>query len=113
MLAALVNHEVRRKDKESSSSSTTTKTLTVRGISSNHQNGKGDVGKSKTGNHKLRKISVLSAKKKDIERLIIQGSRRRKDKNQMQISHMRIMILILTLQCYLSITSTIFLFKKI
>ena len=74
MLASLVNREVRRKDKESSSSSTTIKTLTVRGISSNHQKGKGDVGKSKTGNHKLkRKTNVLSSKNKDIGRLIVQA----------------------------------------
>ena len=33
---AIVNHEVRMKDKESSSSSTTTEALTARGIDSNH-----------------------------------------------------------------------------
>jgi len=43
------------KDKESSSSSTTVEALTAKGMSFIHQNGKRDVGKSTTGNHKLRK----------------------------------------------------------
>jgi len=49
--AALVNHEVRRKD-ESPSSGITTQALIA---SSNHRKSKGDVGKSKTGNDKLGK----------------------------------------------------------
>ena len=48
LMAALVNHEVRRKDKASSSSRTTAEMLIVRKISSNHQKDKSDVGKSKT-----------------------------------------------------------------
>ena len=92
--AALVNHKVRRKDKESSSSSTT-EALTAREIGSNHQKGKRDVGKSKTSITDWERTSMLSAKKKDIERLIIQGSRKRRDKNQRQISHRRMIVLIL------------------
>jgi len=47
--AAHVNHEVRRTDKQFSSSSTTTEAMTARGMGSNHQKGKGDFEKSKTG----------------------------------------------------------------
>ena len=47
MSAALVNHEVRRKDKQSSSSSTTAEAVTARGMGSNHWKGKGDFEKSK------------------------------------------------------------------
>ena len=53
--AALVNHEVRKKDKEFSSSSTTAETLTAKEMDFNHQNGKRDVDKSKTDNCKSRK----------------------------------------------------------
>jgi len=53
--AALVNHEVRSKNKASSSSSRTTEALTARKIGSNHRKDKGDVGKSKTGNSELGK----------------------------------------------------------
>ena len=52
---ALVNQEIRTKDKKSSSNSTTAEVLIARGIGSNHLNGKGDVGKFKTGNRELRK----------------------------------------------------------
>ena len=52
---ALVNHEVRRKDKTSSSSSTTAEALTAKGIDFNHRKGKRDVSKFKTGNRELRK----------------------------------------------------------
>jgi len=44
-----VNHEVRRKDKQSSSISTTIEAMTIRGMGSNHRKGKGDFEKSKTG----------------------------------------------------------------
>ena len=47
---------------------------------------------------------MLSGRKKHIRRLIIQGSRRIRDQNQRQISHRRMIVLILTLQCFLSIT---------
>jgi len=47
VLAVLVNHEVRRKDKESTSSSITTEALTARGFGFNRQKGKRDVGMSK------------------------------------------------------------------
>jgi len=61
---ALVNHEVRRKDKKSSSSSTTVEALIARGIFFNHQKCKGDVGKSKTGDRKLRKNQCTFCKKR-------------------------------------------------
>jgi len=98
--AALMNHEVRKKDKKSSSSSTTAEVLTARGMSSNHRKGKGDVGKSMTGNHKLRKNQCAFCKKKNIGRLIVQGSRMKRDRNQKQISHSQMMVLIQTLQCF-------------
>ena len=44
--AALVNYEVRRKDKQSSSKSDSAEVLTIRGRSSNKK-GKGDRGRSK------------------------------------------------------------------
>ena len=56
MLAALVNHEMRRKDKESSSSGTTVEALTARRIGFNHRKGKGDTSNCKIGNHKLKKL---------------------------------------------------------
>ena len=98
---ALVNHEVRRKDKEFSSNSTTVKALSARGISFNHQKGKGDVGKSKPDKRKLRNNQCASARK-DIERLIVQGSRKRRDRNQ--TLHRRMMVLIMTLEYCLSIS---------
>jgi len=52
---AHVNHEVRRKVNQSSFSSTTTEALTTREMGSNHRKGKGDVGKSKTDDYKLKK----------------------------------------------------------
>ena len=88
-----MKHDVRRKDKESFSSSTTIEALTTRGMGSNHRKEKGDISKSTTGNRKLeKKTSVLSARKKDIRRLIVQGSRRRIDRNQRQTSHMWMMV---------------------
>jgi len=48
-----VNHEMRRKGKESFSSSTITEALTAREIDFNRRKGKGDVDKSKTDDHKL------------------------------------------------------------
>jgi len=69
--AALVNLEVRRKDKESSSSSTTIETLTARVIGSNYQKGKRDVGESKLVIANWERICVLSARKKDIGILIV------------------------------------------
>jgi len=53
--AALVNYEVRKKDKQSSFKSTTAKAITVRGMSFNHRTDKGEFGKpgkSKTGGRK-------------------------------------------------------------
>jgi len=47
--AALVNHEVKRKGKESSSSSISVEVLTAKRVGSNHNKGKGDFEKSKTG----------------------------------------------------------------
>jgi len=47
-LAALVNHEVRRKYKQSFSSSTTTERMTARVMSFSHQKSKRDSEKSKT-----------------------------------------------------------------
>ena len=96
MSSALVNHEVRRKEKESSSSSTTAEALTVREICSDHRKGKRAVGKSTTGNHKLERTNVLSARKKDIERLIVQGSRKIKDNNSEANFIMRMIVLMLT-----------------
>ena len=62
MSVALVNHMVRKKDKESSSSSITTEALTTRGMSFNYWKGKRDVGKPTTGNLKLRKIQCAFCK---------------------------------------------------
>ena len=89
---ALVNHKVRRKDKVSSSNSTTLEALTARGMSFNHQKRKSDVDKSKIGSRELERTSVLSARKKDNVRLIVQGSRRKRDQNQRQTSHRQMMI---------------------
>ena len=50
---AFVNHELRRK--EESSSSTSAEALTARENGSNHWTDKRDLGKSKTGNHELKK----------------------------------------------------------
>ena len=51
MSTILVNHKVRRKENESSSSSTTAETLIARGMGSNYEKDKEDVGKSIIGNH--------------------------------------------------------------
>ena len=81
-------------------------------MGSNHRKGKGDVDKSTTGNYKLsKKNSVLSARK-DIERLIVQGSRRRRDKNQRQTSHMRMMVLILTNLYFYFLSPLLFAIQK-
>ena len=61
-LAALVNHEERRKDKAFSSRSTTVEVLTARGIDSNYRKGKGDIGKSKIDNRELRKNQCVFCK---------------------------------------------------
>ena len=61
--ATLVNHEMRRKDKECSFSSTTSEALAARRIGSNHRKGKGDIGKSKTDNRKLEKNQCVFCKK--------------------------------------------------
>jgi len=58
-----VNHEVRRKDKASSSSSTTAEALAARGIGFTHRKDKKDIGKSKVGNHELRKNQCALCKK--------------------------------------------------
>jgi len=46
---ALVNYEVRRKDKQFSSKSTLAEAMTARGMCSNHRKGNGDFEKSKIG----------------------------------------------------------------
>ena len=51
MSAALVNEEVKRKNKQSSSSSTTANAMTARGMCSNYQEGKKESEKSKTSGH--------------------------------------------------------------
>ena len=63
MSAALVNYEVRRKDKQSSFNGTSAETLTVRGRGSNRK-GKGEHRRSnfRPGFRDLKKNSVLSAK---------------------------------------------------
>ena len=48
---ALVNYEVRRKDKQSSSKSTTAEAITAREIGSNHKKGKRQFEKSKNSGH--------------------------------------------------------------
>ena len=102
--AALVKHEVRRKDNESSYISITTEALTAREIGSNHRKGNEMLVSSRLVIANWERANVLFARKKNIERLIVQGSRRRRDKNQNQISHRLMMVLILILQYYLSIT---------
>ena len=52
--ASLVNHELRRKDKEFSNS-TSSMTLAARRIGSNHGKVKRGIGNSKIGNRKLEK----------------------------------------------------------
>jgi len=60
--AALVNHEVRRKD-IFSFSSTTTEVMTASGMGSNHGKGKGDFEKSKTsGREDLKKQCIFCKK---------------------------------------------------
>ena len=62
---------MRKKDKAFSFRSTTAEALTTREIDSNHLKGKGDVGKSNTGNRDLERTSMFSIRKKDNKRLII------------------------------------------
>jgi len=99
--AALVNHEIRMKNKKSSSNSTTAEKLTARGNPI--------IGRTK----KMlvspwlvitnwERTNVFSAKK-NIGRLIVQDSRRRRGRNQRQPSHRRMMVLVLTLQYFLSL----------
>jgi len=64
MLAALMNHEIRRKDKASSSNSTTAEALTVRRVGSNHKKGKGDFEKSKNDNRENLKNQCAFFKEK-------------------------------------------------
>ena len=46
--------------------------MTARGMGPNHRTGKGEFGRSKTGSREdLRRANMLSAEKKDIERLIV------------------------------------------
>jgi len=61
--AALINYEVRRKDKQSSSNGTSAEALTVRGKDSNWK-GKGERGRSKFRSdfRDLKKINALSVK---------------------------------------------------
>ena len=49
--SALVNYEVRRKNKQFSSNSTTAKAVTARGMGPNHRKDKGEFEKFKTGGH--------------------------------------------------------------
>ena len=51
MSTALVNYEVRSKDKQTSSKNTTTEAMTTRGMGSNYRKGKGEFEKSKTDGH--------------------------------------------------------------
>jgi len=88
---ALVNHKLRKKDKESSIS-THAKVLAIREIDFNHRKGKRDI--SNTGNCKLRKNRRLSAKRKNTKKLIVQGTRIR-SQNQRLMSQWR-MFMILT-----------------
>ena len=67
-----MNHELRKKDKESSIN-TSVEVLPAREISSNHWKGKGVLLKLVIINWE--RISVFSAKRKDTEKLIVQGSR--------------------------------------
>lgn len=62
----------------SSSSSTTAEALIAREIGFNHRKGMEDVGNFKFGNRELEKITEPSVRK-DIRRLNVQNSRRRRD----------------------------------
>ena len=67
VLVALVNYEVRKKDKQFSSNSTTTEVMTVRGMSFNHRKGKGEFEKSKTEVHEdLKKNQCASYRKEEL-----------------------------------------------
>jgi len=68
---ALVNHEVRRKDKESSFSSVTAEALTARGTGFSHRKGKGDFGKFKTSDREyLKKYQCALCREEEHGRLI-------------------------------------------
>ena len=86
-----MNHELRKKYKESSIS-TSVEVLAAREISSNHKKGKRDI--SNSGNRKLRKNRCLSTKRKNTKKLIVQGTRIR-SQNQRLMSQWR-MFMILT-----------------
>ena len=91
------NHKLRstEENKQFSSNGTITETMTARGMGLNLRKGK-EFENSKTGGHEeLKKTSMLSTEKNDIERLIVQrSSRRRRSLNQMPTSH-RCMAMIL------------------
>ena len=106
--ATLVNHKVRRKYKVSSFSSIIAEALTARGIGPIVGRAREILVGPRLVIANWKRTSVISVRKKDIERLIVQGSKRRRDQNQKQTSHEQMMILTLTLQCYLSITSSVF-----
>jgi len=72
---ALVNHEFRKKNKQSSIS-TSAEILAARKFGSNHRKGKGDISKSIQVSRQLKKkISVLSAKRKNTGKLIVRDLR--------------------------------------
>ena len=87
-LAALVNYEVRRKDKQSSSKGTTAEVLMVRGRCSTRK-GKNERERSESrpGFRDLKKNQCAFCKEIEHWRLIVQGSRirvRRRKLKQLQ-----------------------------
>jgi len=82
--AAFVNHEMRRKDKVSSSDSITAEVLTAREISSNHRKGKGDVGKSKAGNCKLRKNQCVFCKEEGFWKIDCPRLKKKKKESKLE-----------------------------
>ena len=109
---ALVNHEVRRKDKEFSSNSTIAEALLQEEIVLIIRKEMEMLVSSSLVIANWERSSVLSAGKKDIKRLIIQDSRRRRNRNLRQTLHRQIMVLILTLQCCLSLLLLLFAIQR-
>ena len=65
MPAALVNHEVRKKAKESFFNSTSAEALTTRGVSFNHRKDKKDFEKSKIGGREQLKMKQCAFCRKE------------------------------------------------
>ena len=105
---ALVNHKLRKKDKESSIS-THAKVLATREIDFNHRKDKRDI--SDTGNRKLRKNRCLSTKRKNTKNLIVQGTRIRRSQNQRLLSQWW-MFMILTHPYFHFLLSLLFAIQK-